>query len=159
MRPIVIWDVSDYDQTILMLYHVYSKKKRYIWNHKKIRGKRHAWTELPFAEVFPPNTSFYRADEACPRLEGLQKNLSGLSAEMGSGPQATDWPSFPLAWWGAFSLTPDSRKKMCRPVILWFCLWSMPNWESLNKAVRLSKTRWLHVWSCDKLHSLTATHM
>lgn len=27
MRPIVIWDVSDYDQTILMLYHVYSKKK------------------------------------------------------------------------------------------------------------------------------------
>lgn len=41
-------------------------------------------------QVFPPNTSFYRADEACPRLEGLQKNLSGLSAEMGSGPQATD---------------------------------------------------------------------
>lgn len=90
MRPIVIWDVSDYDPTRLMLYHVFSKKSNTFETVKKLCGKGHAWTELPFAEVFPPNTSFYRADEACPRLEGLQKNLSGPSAKMGSGPRATD---------------------------------------------------------------------
>lgn len=159
MRPIVIWDVSDYDQTILMLYHVYSKKKSDTFETiKKICGKRHAWTELPFAEVFPPNTSFYRADEACPRWDCrriyqvfLQKWDQVLKLQ-------TD-PHFHWHDEVHFHLLLTAGKKMCRPVILWFCLWSMPNWESLNKAVLLSKTRWLHVWSCDKLHSLTATHM